>query len=88
MKMIFAAAAAAIVSVSAAFAGEFADQCEARLKADGRDPSGCACLEAKVEASASLQKEFQDLAKISDPTERFAAASDEAKAAMTECTRK
>lgn len=80
------AAGAAAFSASA-FAGELADACAAALEAEGRDSSGCECLEAEVLASAALQEEFQSLGEIADPTARYEAASDEAKAAMDKCTR-
>ena len=70
----------------AASAGEMADACIEKLEAEGRDPSGCVCLEEEVEA-AGLQEEFDALGEIDDPAERYAAASVEAKAAMDKCTR-
>ncbi|MCB2112204.1 MAG: hypothetical protein R3C42_02035 [Parvularculaceae bacterium] len=72
---------------SAAYAGEMADACVARLEADGRDASGCGCIEAEVEANPALEEEFRDLAEIDDPAERYAAASDEARDVMDSCTR-
>lgn len=83
--IIFGAIAAA--SLSAAAAGPMADACIAKLEAEGRDTSGCSCLEDKVMASAALQEEFTKLAEIADLGERYTAASDEAKAAMDACTR-
>ena len=79
-------AAAAGVLVSASFAGELADACVAALEADGRDTSGCACLEEEAVAN-DLVDEFIALGEIADPAERYEAASDEAKAAMNKCTR-
>lgn len=64
-----------------------ADACIAALEADGRDTSGCTCLEDEVLASPALQEEFQTLGAIADPAERYSSASDEAKAAMDKCTR-
>jgi hypothetical protein len=87
MKRLTAAAAAAAALFSVAAAGEWADACVARLKADGRDTSGCNCLEAAIAANPALEEEFRDLAEIADPKERYEAASDEAKAAMDDCTR-
>jgi hypothetical protein len=84
---LFAAAAAASISIGGAFAGEMADNCRARLEADGRDPSGCSCLEDRVMADAALQEEFTRLAEIADPAARYDAASSSAKAAMDACTR-
>lgn len=90
MKKIFAGAAAGLavsVFTSFALAGDLADQCAARLEADGRDTSGCACLEERVMADPALAEEFTQLATIEDAAERYAAASDNAKAAMDACTR-
>ena len=87
MKFLISAAAAATALASVAYAGEWADACVARLKADGRDTSGCACLEAAIEANPALEEEFRALAEIADPKARYEAASDEAKAAMDDCTR-
>lgn len=81
---VFMAAACAMMSAS--FAGEWADACVATLEADGRDASGCTCLEDEIVAN-DLADEFLELAEIADPTERYDAASDEAKAAMDKCTR-
>jgi hypothetical protein len=77
---------AGFVSTSAS-AGEWADACVERLEADGRDTSGCSCLEAEIEANPSLEEEFMSLGEIEDPAERFDAASSEAQAAMSQCTR-
>ena len=71
-----------------AFAGEWADACKTRMEADGRDPSGCSCLEAKIAETPSLESEFRALGEIEDPAARYASASDDAKAAMDSCTRK
>lgn len=86
MKFTIAGAAVAAVFATAAFAGELADACAAALEADGRDTSGCACLEEEVIAN-DLVDEFLALGEIADPAERYAAASAEAKAAMDKCTR-
>ncbi|WP_428407309.1 hypothetical protein [Hyphococcus sp.] len=86
LKLALPVAAAAGVMLSASFAGEWADACVATLEADGRDASGCACLEAEIEAN-DLADEFLALADIADPAERYDAASDDAKAAMDKCTR-
>ena len=84
---IITAAAVCAISFSTASAGEMADACIAALEADGRDTSGCTCLEDAVSESAALQEEFQTLGAIADPAERYASASDDAKAAMDQCTR-
>jgi len=86
-KLSAVAAAVLCGSLSFAYAGEMADACVAALEADGRDASGCDCLESEVTASASLQEEFLALGEIADAADRYAAASDEAKAAMDKCTR-
>jgi hypothetical protein len=88
IQILFATAAVAAVSLSAALAGDMADNCRARLEADGRDTSGCQCLEDRVMADPALQEEFTRLAEIADPAERYAQASSSAKAAMDACTRK
>ncbi len=80
------AIAAAMAMTSAASAGEWADACVATLEADGRDASGCACLEEEIIAN-DLADEFLELAEIVDPAARYDAASDAAKAAMDKCTR-
>ena len=87
IKGFAAAFAASGVLFSTASAGEMADACKAALEAEGRDTSGCDCLEAEVSADAALAEEFQSLGEIADPTERYDAASDAAKAAMDKCTR-
>ena len=88
LKSALAVAAGAFAALGVAFAGPMAEQCAAQLKKEGRDPAGyCDCLEAKVQASPSLQQEFQALAQIADPAARYAAASDAAKAAMDSCKR-
>ncbi len=87
MKLIFAMGAAAAALTAAAYAGEMTDACVARLEAEGRDTSGCSCLEGKIAGNAGLEAEFRELGEIADPTERYAAASDDAKAAMDACTR-
>ncbi|MEK7264502.1 MAG: hypothetical protein AAB227_00250 [Pseudomonadota bacterium] len=87
MKRIIALGAAIAAFVAVAYAGEMADACAAKLEAEGRDTSGCGCLEGKVAADPSLQTEFRSLAEIDDREARYAAASDNAKAAMDACTR-
>ena len=72
---------------TSAVAGEWADACTERLEADGRDASGCSCLEAEIEANPDLIDEFLALGEIEDAAERFETASDDAKAAMSSCTR-
>lgn len=84
---IIAATAALSAIAGAAYAGEWADRCVERLKADGRDTSGCSCLEERINADPSLADEFTKLAEIADPAARYAAASASAKAAMDACTR-
>ncbi|MEM8988741.1 MAG: hypothetical protein AAGC95_18680 [Pseudomonadota bacterium] len=86
LKSIFAGAASVCLSASMASAGELADMCVASLEAEGRDTSGCACLEEQVMAN-DLLDEFVSLGEISDPAERYAAASDAAKEVMDTCTR-
>lgn len=86
-KALFAAPAALGVLAGAAFAGEMADACTAALEADGRDPSGCVCLENEVMGDPALEEEFTALGEIADPAERYEAATDEAKAVMDKCTR-
>ncbi len=81
-----ALAAFAVASISLVNAGDLADACVAALEADGRDTSGCACLEEEVMAN-DLMEEFLELGEIADPADRYEAASDEAKAAMNKCTR-
>ncbi len=87
MKLIFALGAAAAALSAAAYAGEMTDKCVARLAAEGRDTSGCSCLEDRITANPALEEEFRDLGEIEDATERYDAASDDAKAAMDACTR-
>ena len=70
-----------------ASAGEMADACTAQLEAEGRDASGCSCLEEEVMANPSLAEEFQELGSIADPEERYSSASADAQAAMDKCTR-
>ncbi|MCA8889499.1 MAG: hypothetical protein R3C40_10420 [Parvularculaceae bacterium] len=86
MKLVLAVIAATAFS-GAAYAGEWADACAARLEADGRDTSGCSCLEDEIAANPDLEAEFTELAEMDDPAARYAAASDAAKEAMNACTR-
>ncbi len=86
IKTICAVSVAASAMMSAGIAGEWADACTATLEADGRDASGCSCLEEEIDANG-LADEFLQLAEIADPAERYDAASDDAKAAMDKCTR-
>jgi hypothetical protein len=86
LKVFFAGIAAAGMAISPSFSGELADACVAALEADGRDTSGCSCLEEEALAN-DLVDEFLALGEIEDPAERYASASDEAKAAMDKCTR-
>ncbi|MEZ5920885.1 MAG: hypothetical protein R3C60_05980 [Parvularculaceae bacterium] len=88
MRLTFGMAAMAALFVTPALAGEWADACKERLEADGRDTSGCTCLEDEINANPGLEEEFQTLAAIEDPAERYGEASDAAKAAMDACTRK
>jgi hypothetical protein len=85
-KLIFTAIASVFAAISTASAGDLADACTAALEADGRDASGCTCLEEEVVAN-DLVDEFLALGEIADPDERYASASDDAKAAMDKCTR-
>lgn len=87
MNLIIALGAAAAALAAVAYAGEMADACVAKLEAEGRDTSGCGCLEGKVAADPALQAEFRSLAEIDDRDQRYQAASDGAKAAMDACTR-
>ncbi len=87
MKLFIAIGAAAAAFISVASAGEWADACIARLEADGRDTSGCQCLEDAITANPALEDEFLALAEIADPKARYEAASADAKAAMDDCTR-
>jgi hypothetical protein len=84
---LVAAALAAATLMGAAGAGELADACIERLQADGRDTSGCTCLENAVKDDPALVEEMTALAEVDDPAERYAAASADAKAAMDSCTR-
>jgi hypothetical protein len=85
MALLFAAA---FCAAGPAVAGEWADACKARLEADGRNTSGCDCLEAKINEAPSLEAEFRALSEIADPAARYASASADAKSAMDSCTRK
>lgn len=85
-KVFFATVAAACAAGSFAMAGELEQACVAALEAEGRDTSGCACLEAEVVAN-DLVDEFLALGEIADVDERYEAASPAAKAAMDMCTR-
>jgi len=87
MRILVAVGVAAAALNSIAYAGDMADACVARLEAEGRDASGCGCLEDKIGADAALADEFRTLAEIADPAARYAAASAAAKAAMDACTR-
>jgi hypothetical protein len=87
MKFLLAFAAAAAALTAAAYAGEMTDVCVARREAEGRDTSGCSCLEDRITANPALEGEFRELGEIEDPAERYAAASADAKAAMDACTR-
>lgn len=86
-KVLLSSAAFLGLTATGAAAGEWADACTERLEADGRDTSGCVCLEEQINANADLVEEFQALGEIEDPGERYASASDDAKAAMDACTR-
>jgi hypothetical protein len=87
MKFLIAFCAAASALAAVAVAGEMTDACVARLEAEGRDTSGCSCLENKIAGNSDLESEFRELGEIDDPAERYASASDDAKAAMDACTR-
>ena len=86
VKVFLAACCSVGLMGGPALAGEWADACVATLEADGRDTSGCACLEEEINAN-DLADEFLELAEIEDPADRYDAASDAAKAAMDKCTR-
>ena len=85
--LAIAASAFGVALFTSAQAGEWADACAARLEADGRDTSGCYCLEEEITANPALAEDFAALSEIEDPAERYAAASSEAQAAMDKCTR-
>lgn len=87
MKFAVALGAAGAALSAVAFAGEMTDACVARLEAEGRDASGCGCLEDRIAGNPALETEFRKLGEIEDPAERYATASDDAKAAMDACTR-
>lgn len=87
MKWLLGAVCAMVIGVTGAAAGELADACAARLEADGRDTSGCACLEEQVAGDAALEEEMTKLGAVEDAAERYDMASDAAKAAMDACTR-
>jgi hypothetical protein len=87
MRFMIAMGVAAAALSSIAVAGEMTDACVARLEAEGRDTSGCSCLEDRIVANPSLEAEFRELGEIEDPAARYAAASSDAKAAMDACTR-
>ncbi|MEO1136880.1 MAG: hypothetical protein AAFW68_09775, partial [Pseudomonadota bacterium] len=86
LKKMIVGAAALGAMMSASIAGEWADACVATLEAEGRDASGCACLEEEIIAN-DLVDEFAELGEIADPAARYEAASDAAKTAMNKCTR-
>jgi len=87
-SMTFLAGLTAVsMLTSTAFAGEWADACIAALEADGRDTSGCQCLEDAISGNDALIEEFTALGAIADAAERYGSASDEAKAVMDACTR-
>ena len=87
MRKVIAVSTALAMFAMGAEANEMVAQCEARMEADGRDPSGCQCLFDAVSGDAALQSEFESLGEIEDPAERYAAASAAARAAMDSCTR-
>ena len=90
MRMIKTLAAGAFAlsgMVGFAQAGELADACKAAMEAEGRDSSGCQCLEDAMGGDEALIAEFFELGEIEDPAERYASASDDAKAVMDKCTR-
>jgi len=90
-KYLLSAVTAGLLMTGSAFGpalgGEMADACVAALEAEGRDTSGCSCLEDAIGDDAALGEEFRALGEIADPAERYAAASSEAQAAMDQCTR-
>ena len=86
MRVLVGALVAASFCASAN-ASEFIEACEAKLVEEGREPIGCACLEAELKGDAALAAEFETLAEIASGEERYKAASDHAKAAMDKCTR-
>jgi hypothetical protein len=85
--ILSAACLFALATSAPALAGELADQCRERLAADGRDTSGCDCLEKAVQDNPGLVDELTALGEIEDPAERYASASASAKAVMDKCTR-
>ena len=88
LKTFCAAALAAALTVGGASAGELTDACVERLEADGRDTSGCSCLEDYIQGDQALIDELTALGEIEDPAARYSSASPGAKAAMDACTRK
>jgi len=87
LKSFCASLYAASLVLSGAWAGEMADACVAALEAEGRDTSGCSCLEDAIGGDEALIDEFTQLGEIADAGERYDSASDEAKAIMGQCTR-
>lgn len=87
LKYLLAAASFSGMALTNVQAGEWADACVDRLEADGRDTSGCSCLEAEIMANPALEEEFIALSAIENPDERYQAASSAARAAMDKCTR-
>jgi len=87
IEKVLAGVFAASLLTSAASAGEWADACTETLEAEGRDASGCQCLEDAIDGDDGLIEEFLALGEIGDAAERYSSASDEAKAVMDQCTR-
>ena len=86
-EKVLAGVFAASLLTTAASAGEWADACIATLEAEGRDTSGCQCLEDAIDGNEDLIAEFLELGEISDPAERYASATSDAQAVMDQCTR-
>ncbi len=87
MKQMLGGVVAVSMMSGVAYAGDWAERCVAKLEAEGRDTSGCQCLEDAINENPALADEFDALEAIDDPAARYDAASDEAKAAMDTCTR-
>ncbi|MBT8471610.1 MAG: hypothetical protein HKN14_06900 [Marinicaulis sp.] len=87
MKHLLTIGAAAAAMFGAANAGEWADACTATLEAEGRDASGCQCLEDAIAGDEALIAEFLELGEVADASERYEQGSDEAKSVMDSCTR-
>lgn len=88
IKMASCVAALFIMTTGAAFGGEFADWCVASAP-EGADMSRveqtCACIEDATEGDEAARASMEDADDIKDRDARFAALSDDAKAAVAAC---